>query len=320
MIDRAVKISVIIPAYNAARWIKRAVDSALGQTLPVAEVIVIDDGSTDTTAAICTEYGNRIHYIYQPNGGAASARNKGITVAQGDWVAFLDADDEWLSPKLALQWAQIERHPGCIWAAGAFITYRGDKPRKIHTLPVETQADDACVDAYALLAAGGYIWTTTVLAQREVLQNLGGMDVTLRRSEDTDLWLRLARIQRKLVYIESPIAKYHVLAGQNLTNMTIAERDLSLCQLVRKHMMEIDELSLDAQQYLRIFFRRRLLGFAHQAILQGVPEIAQEALAQLETFELGPVPQKLRRRLLMPAWIWESAWWCRSKLRHWLNG
>lgn len=81
-------------------------------------------------------------------------------------------------------------------------------------MPVETQADDACVDAYALLAAGGYIGTMTVLAQREVLQNLGGMDVTLRRSEDTDLWLRLARIQRKLVYIESPIAKYHVLAGQ----------------------------------------------------------------------------------------------------------
>ena len=97
------KISVVIPAYNAAAWIRRAVNSVLSQTRPADEIIVVDDGSTDGTGDIVRMYDGRVRLLQQANAGAAAARNTGILAATGDWIAFLDADDEWLPQKLQRQ-------------------------------------------------------------------------------------------------------------------------------------------------------------------------------------------------------------------------
>src|SRR5580700_8639860 len=93
-------ISVVIPAYNAARFVGSAIESALAQTSTPLEVLVIDDGSRDDTAAVVQQYAAPVGLLRQSNGGPASARNHGVRVARGEWIAFLDADDTWLPQKL----------------------------------------------------------------------------------------------------------------------------------------------------------------------------------------------------------------------------
>jgi glycosyltransferase involved in cell wall biosynthesis len=95
-------ISVVIPAYNRERTIGRAIESALGQSRPPAEILVVDDGSTDGTAEAIAAYGNHVRYVHQPNGGASAARNHGVARAVAPWVAFLDSDDHWLDDHLAV--------------------------------------------------------------------------------------------------------------------------------------------------------------------------------------------------------------------------
>src|SRR6185295_19151753 len=94
------KISVIIPAYNQARWLPECIESALQQTLTAHEIIVVDDGSTDDTREVVSRY--PVRHIYQKNAGVSAARNRGIQEATGEWIALLDGDDYWLPRKLEL--------------------------------------------------------------------------------------------------------------------------------------------------------------------------------------------------------------------------
>ncbi|MDT3680724.1 MAG: glycosyltransferase family A protein [Burkholderiaceae bacterium] len=106
-----ISISVVIPTYNRSHCIGAAIDSVLAQTLPACEVIVVDDGSIDDTRERVEAYGGKVRYLFQPNAGVSSARNAGLRAARGDWIAFLDSDDEWAPDKLALQAAELKLHP-----------------------------------------------------------------------------------------------------------------------------------------------------------------------------------------------------------------
>ena len=104
-------VSVIIPAYNAAKYLGEAIDSVVGQTHDRVEIIVVDDGSTDDTPRVAAGYGSALHYLVQPQRGQAAARNHGVRVSAGRYVAFLDADDLWEPDKLALQLAAFDADP-----------------------------------------------------------------------------------------------------------------------------------------------------------------------------------------------------------------
>ena len=113
-------VSVIVPSYNASRYIRETLESVLGQTYSSFEVIVVDDGSTDDTAAIVADYSrrdSRIRLVSQPNGGVGAARNRAIAEASGEFIAPLDADDVWYPEKLQKQVASLERH-GTEWGVG----------------------------------------------------------------------------------------------------------------------------------------------------------------------------------------------------------
>ena len=97
------RVSVIIPAYNSMQWVSAAIDSVLNQGYRDYEVVVIDDGSTDQTADVLESYGRKIRCIYQANAGVSNARNRGLSVSTGEFIAYLDADDMWYSQKLECQ-------------------------------------------------------------------------------------------------------------------------------------------------------------------------------------------------------------------------
>ncbi|MFO7570008.1 MAG: glycosyltransferase family A protein [Smithellaceae bacterium] len=111
------RISVIIPAFNAALYLGEAIESVLAQTIPPDEIIVVDDGSDDDTAGVAEKF-SRVHVICQQNQGCAVARNTGIAAASGNWLAFLDADDIWLPEKLAFQSDYLKLNPSCQAAFG----------------------------------------------------------------------------------------------------------------------------------------------------------------------------------------------------------
>lgn len=184
-------ITVVIPAWNAAWCVGRAIDSVLAQTFTDFELVVIDDGSTDDTASVLAFHGSRIRVVSQPNGGLASARNAGIRAARGEYVAFLDADDWWLPEKLARQIALMRKQP---WLAFCSTAVRVETPQG-QPLPEwhcghcgGHSVLESIFSANAFVAGSG----SAVLVRREALIRSGGFDESLRSLEDIDLWMRLA--------------------------------------------------------------------------------------------------------------------------------
>ncbi len=110
--DNNSSVSVIIPVYNCRDYLAEAIESVLAQTLSPAEIIVVDDGSTDGSADVAKQFSSDVQYCFQPNAGTGAARNKGIELARGDFFSFLDADDYWLENKLAAQSAALRDNPG----------------------------------------------------------------------------------------------------------------------------------------------------------------------------------------------------------------
>lgn len=183
-------VSVIIPAYNAAWCVARAVDSVLTQTFRDLELIVVNDGSTDGTATVLAAYGDSLRLVSKVNGGLSSARNAGIHAAQGRYVAFLDADDSWLPNKLERQLALMEAQPELVFCSTS-AQLRSPEGESLGewacgTSPLPTL--EAIFATNAFVAGSG----SAVLARREVFANVGGFDESLRSLEDIDMWMRLA--------------------------------------------------------------------------------------------------------------------------------
>ena len=196
-------ISVVIPAYNAGKHIARAIDSVLAQTQPPCEIIVVDDGSTDDTAQVVASYRPKVTYIYQDNAGASVARNTGIQAAAGQWIAFLDADDEWLADKLKLQIEHLKRNPDLVWTTGNYINCVCSKNRQApHFDPVKADkliSGREYWDNYfhALLNnLGG--WTGTMLIRRDILIECGLFVPGRQRGEDIGMWWRIAYRKPKI--------------------------------------------------------------------------------------------------------------------------
>ena len=181
-------ISVIIPTYNCDRYIVQAIDSVLMQEDCEVEVIVIDDGSTDDTENVLEPYGDRIHYILQKNQGVAAARNNGIAHAQGDYVAFLDADDYFLPGKLAAQAAILQAKPdvGIVHSGWQRVDSEGNK-----ILDVRPWEDVPKLDLEGWLRWKPVL-PSAMMFRREWLQYAGGFDPRFPPAEDTNLVLRMA--------------------------------------------------------------------------------------------------------------------------------
>jgi len=190
-------VSVIIPCYNAERWIDEAIQSALNQTYSPVEVIVVDDGSSDGSWKKIQEFGSRVIAETGPNRGGSAARNRGFVLSRGDYIQFLDADDYLLPKKIPRQVAFLE-------ASGADVVY-GDW-RHEHFLPdgssqlEEIAVSGAQADVLSALLSGWWVAPAALLFRRHVLEKTGGWDESLAAAQDRDLFISIAMTDAKIAY------------------------------------------------------------------------------------------------------------------------
>jgi glycosyltransferase involved in cell wall biosynthesis len=185
-------VSVVIPAYNAARFIAMAIDSALSQASPPKEILVVDDGSNDNTQAIVSQYEKKVRYLYQPNAGPAAARNLGVREAKGEWIAFLDSDDYWDTNHLEhlMRCAEVQKEAMLIYCGKKWVDHEG---RNIRDFPRQTRFPAGWI--FSDMFIENYISSTSVvLVKRSIVLDVGGFNKKLRNAEDYDLWLRIAAI------------------------------------------------------------------------------------------------------------------------------
>lgn len=220
--DNSLTISVVIPACNSAAHIGRAIDSVLAQSRPAEEIIVVDDGSTDGTAEIVRGYGHTVRLIEQANAGASAARNTGILAAKSDWIALLDADDEWLANKLALQAAVIERFPDLGWVTGNYLTCSCNENRRAaYIRPVSARRllkDEMLAEDYLDTfhrGLGGH--TDTMLIRKTLLIEAGLFRVNQPKANDLDMWWRIAYLAPTIGYVAEPTAIYHLAIAQSIS-------------------------------------------------------------------------------------------------------
>jgi Glycosyltransferases involved in cell wall biogenesis len=229
-------VSVVMPAYNNADTVGRALASIAAQTLPPREVVVIDDGSTDGTAeAVAAMAGRmgrvRLRLFRQRNSGAGAARNRAIVEASGRWLAFLDADDEWLPEKVARSLAETEA-AGLVMSSHNLIGVGADGERAIDSRARYLANPD---DPYRTLFLRGFISSSTVLVRRDAVVAVGGFDATLRSAQDYELWLAvLARTGKRFVTFADPLLRY-TLAENGITSL-IDRKFACGIAILRRHM------------------------------------------------------------------------------------
>ncbi|MEL7162074.1 MAG: glycosyltransferase family A protein [Bacteroidota bacterium] len=248
-----IKVSVIIPCFNAEAFVAAAIDSALAQGDVVGELLLVDNNSTDETLAVLHTYRERfperIHVLKATTQGAAAARNLGLLAARGEWIQFLDADDIILPSKLDHQLTLVD--PATDWIIAAFWQ---EDARKRRTLS-EVNPDPW----RGLVYNGGTGMTHSNLFRRKILLAVGGMDEALPNNEDSDLYFRLLKNDASVRLDQDPRAVYRFRTGSRLTDITDGReilRVVEFCESVNEYLRHSRPAYWSEH---RAFFRAALL-------------------------------------------------------------
>ena len=215
-------VSVIVPAYNRADTLSQTLDSVLEQSYRHFELIVVDDGSTDSTAESVRKYNDQIQYIFQDNAGPSAARNRGIAESQGRLVTFLDSDDLWLPTKLETQvrlMSQLDASVVCCLCNALMRQSDGREFASFDNAELEPSLDEGVwVNVTQVLATRFVFFNQAVMVRREALLETGGYDESLWLMEDQDLALRLA-LKGKWAFTNEPLVIWQGGAENSLCGM-----------------------------------------------------------------------------------------------------
>ncbi|MFH1612729.1 MAG: glycosyltransferase [bacterium] len=223
------KISVIIPTYNAAQYIEKSLKSVLNQTYKDFEIIIVDDGSTDNTKEVLKPYLSSIIYIYQQNKKQAFARNIAIKKAQGDYIAFLDADDFWLPETLEIQKLSLDLYPEIAMVFGNIIEFDekgnfeigGIKKEELHIFEKSNninfnnkKIEIFYGNVFKYLFKGNFVPIMTVMIRKTISEKIGNFDEQMVLAEDYDMWLRISK-NYSLGYIKQNLANVRILSNSS---------------------------------------------------------------------------------------------------------
>lgn len=271
----APRVSVIIPTYNRAWSLATAVDSVLSQDFDAFETIVVDDGSTDETRALLTDYGAALRVIRQPNRGVSAARNAGIRAAAAPLVALLDSDDYWLPGKLAAQTAFFDQNPEAVicqteerWIRNGVRVNPGKRHRKRGGMIFEPSLELCLVSPSA------------VMLRRSLFESVGFFDERLPACEDYDLWLRIS-CRHPVHLIDRPLIVKRGGHPDQLSRSPGLDRHRirAICRLLAQNV-----LTADQRRAAWKTLAAKCTIYAAGCRKRGRPEEAARCLALIECF------------------------------------
>lgn len=310
-------VSVITPAFNAAPYVRESLDSVVAQTFKDFEVIVVDDGSTDETAAIADWYAQRdprIRVIRQSNHGIAAARNVAIAHARGRFFALLDSDDLWFPRYLEEQVAILQRHPDVAVLSANAISLGGG----LDGQPLLGGSRRGALRKVSLATLVRAEDSLSILAvfRREVVDAIGPFDVTLRRSEDYDFWLRAAAAGFLIAVNAKPLGLYRRRPDSMSADEVLMLHAVRVALLkLRQRCSDRPDIQLLIDRQVTRLTRRAMLTGARVALLRGEKtQLALQFAALAES--TGLVRYRLARWASnrVPAIIW-WAYVCKRALR-----
>lgn len=253
-------ISVIIPLYNKETGIATALRSILAQTYQDFEIVVVDDGSTDGSVAVVETFNDQhIRLIRQQNAGVSAARNRGIEEAKGEYVAFLDADDEWMPEFLEEIRTIQQEYPECKAQATNYVfNSRGVKSQTI-LRKIPFKSERGVLSNYFEIASCSHppIWTGAVCIERKLLQEFGGFPIGIKSGEDLLTWARIA-VRTQWVYSLKELAQYNLGEGYDKKNLPPRRQDAG--DPVGKGLLELykaDKKIIGFRKYLSHWHKMR---------------------------------------------------------------
>ncbi len=228
------KISVVIPTYNRAHMIQKAIKSVQGQTYPVDEIIVVDDASSDDTGKVIREIDDdRIKYFcLERNRGAGGARNYGVSQAQNDMIAFQDSDDMWRPDKLEKQIAYLESHKQCRFVYCAFVRHYPSSDQIIPDMEAGRKLEG---DILSELLYDNTVSTQTVIMRKDLFEEAGGFDEHLKSLEDWDLAIRCSKLGF-IGFVPEVLVDAPLLDDALTSNMDAYFE--SRCKMMQKHRQD----------------------------------------------------------------------------------
>jgi glycosyltransferase involved in cell wall biosynthesis len=218
-------VSVIIPNYNYAKYLREAIDSVLAQTYRNIEIIVVDDGSKDDSKKILESYGEKITAIFQANQGVSAARNNGVAASKGEYVAFLDADDIWLARKIELQIEKFvnDKTLGLVHVGVEDIDAQG-KVIGTHLNGLTGEVSHELLRFKLSVILGG---GSGIMIPRKILDEIGGFDLRLSTSADWDFFYRISS-RYQIGFIDDLLLKYRIHVSNMHGNVEQMEREMML--------------------------------------------------------------------------------------------
>jgi len=236
-------VSIILPTYNRDWVITQAIDSVLAQSYTNFELIIIDDGSTDKTTDVIKSYEGKLQYVYTKNSGVAKARNRGISISKGKFIAFIDSDDTWEPQKLAKQILFLSKNPSyglCYCGAQYFHNKNLERDTISHYKNIKNGF------IFSELLKQPSIATPTVIIRADIIENVGTFNEKFKLFEDRDLWLRVA-LNNKIHFVPELLVNIHRFSNAN--NLTNQESEMRVYyQLLLKEL-------LATNKHLNIFDR-----------------------------------------------------------------
>lgn len=286
-------ISVVIPCYNGARFLRETLESVRAQTYPVLEVLVVDDGSTDDSAAIAESYGGPVRVLRQRNQGESVARNRGLDEAQGAWVAFLDADDLWKPEKL--EWQLAAATPEVIAVHTAYFAFGNDDYLVQPHLEPEAQR----YSLQRICVKGNPCMPSSLLVRRTVPVRF---PTWTQYSEDTVYTLELLR-HGKIAVVPEPLTGYRTHAHQQSSPLAVQiEWQTTINRWLRENQEDVPAQQVEAIQTAWI---EKLARVATLAYWQRAWNDYWAIRRHLEKYPEHPAVQRLVNQRIYPAWMYK---------------